>query len=94
MTRWRSWLWLVALTLLPILLGAAWVMAAVLVLSLLCYREYARVTGLFREKTISAVVVLGTGLVTFAAVDHYDRLFDLHLRDAEKRDLVEYLKSL
>ena len=29
-----------------------------------------------------------------AVVDHYDRLFDLDLRDAEKRDLVEYLKSL
>jgi phosphatidate cytidylyltransferase len=74
-TRWRSWLWLVALMLGPILLGAAWVMAAVCLLSLLCYREYARVTGLFREKTISVVVVLGILLVTFAVVDHYTRLF-------------------
>jgi phosphatidate cytidylyltransferase len=73
--RWRSWLVLVALMLVPILLGAAWVMLAVLILSLLCYREYARVTGLFREKTISAVVVLGIVAVTFAVVDHYPRLF-------------------
>jgi phosphatidate cytidylyltransferase len=73
--RWRSWLVLVPLMLGPILLGAAWVMLAVMVLSLLCYREYARVTGLFREKTISAVVVLGIGMVTFAVFDHYDRLF-------------------
>jgi phosphatidate cytidylyltransferase len=73
--RWRSWLWLSALMLGPILLGAAWVMAAVCLLSLLCYREYARVTGLFREKTISVVVVLGIGLVTFAVVDNYARLF-------------------
>lgn len=27
-------------------------------------------------------------------VDHYDSTFDLHLTDREKRDLVEYLKSL
>ncbi len=73
--RWRSWLVLVPVMLGPILLGAAWVMLAVMVLSLLCYREYARVTGLFREKTISAVVVLGIGMVTFAVFDHYDRLF-------------------
>jgi phosphatidate cytidylyltransferase len=70
-----SWSVLAACMLGPILLGAAWVMAAVAVLSLLCYREYARVTGLFREKSVSAVVVLGIAVVTFAVVDHYERLF-------------------
>jgi phosphatidate cytidylyltransferase len=75
MTRWRSWLWLVALMLAPVLLGAAWTILAVLVLSLLCYREFARGTGVFREKTIGAVVVLGTLLVNFAALDHWERLF-------------------
>jgi cytochrome c peroxidase len=29
-----------------------------------------------------------------AVVDHYDRHLDLGLDDAEKRDLVEFLKSL
>jgi phosphatidate cytidylyltransferase len=75
MTTWRSWLWLAPLMLAPLLLGAAWVMAAVCLLSLFCYREYARATGLFREKTISLVVVLGILLVTFAVVDNYPRLF-------------------
>jgi phosphatidate cytidylyltransferase len=75
MARWRSWLWLSLLMLLPILLGAAWVMAAVCLLSLLCYREYAHATGLFREKTISTVIVLGILLVTFAVIDNYSRLF-------------------
>jgi phosphatidate cytidylyltransferase len=73
--RWKSWCWLSALMLAAILLGAAWVMAAVCVLSLLCYREYARATGLFRDKAISLVVVLGILAVTFAVVDHYTRLF-------------------
>jgi phosphatidate cytidylyltransferase len=75
MQTWRSWLWLVVVMFVPILLGAAWLMAAVCLLSLLCYREYARATGLFREKTISLFVVLGILLVTFATVDNYARLY-------------------
>jgi phosphatidate cytidylyltransferase len=73
--RWRSWVWLALVMLAPLLLGGAWVIAAVAVLSLLCYREYARATGLFREKAVSAVVVLGIFLVTFANADNYPRLF-------------------
>jgi phosphatidate cytidylyltransferase len=75
MRRWRSWLVLTPLILAPILLGAAWTILAVGVLSLLCYREYARATGLFREKVISLVVVLGILMVTFAVLDHWYRLF-------------------
>jgi phosphatidate cytidylyltransferase len=75
MLRWRSWLFLTVILLTPILLGAGWVMGAVCLLSLLCYREFARSTGLFREKTISVAVVLGILLVTFAVVDNYSRLF-------------------
>lgn len=73
--RWRSWCWLAPCMLVPVLLGAAWVMLAVMMLSLLCFGEYARVTGLFREKTISGVVVLGIVLVALAVADHFDRLF-------------------
>ena len=69
--RWRSWCWLVGVIFVPVLAGALWTMLAVMLLSLLCFREYARATGLFREKTICAVVVLGIVLVTFAAVDHW-----------------------
>ena len=54
--RYRSWLVLVPLMLGPVLLGAATTIAAVALLSLLCYREYARGMGLFREKTISGIV--------------------------------------
>ncbi len=70
-----SWLWLTLLMLAPLLLGAAWVFGFVAVLSLLCYQEFARVTGLFREKTISVVVVLGVLGLTFACIDNWGRLF-------------------
>jgi phosphatidate cytidylyltransferase len=73
--RWRSWLVLVVLIALPVLLGAAWTILGVTVLSLLCYREYARATGLFREKFTSLLVVIGILAVNFAAIDHWYPLF-------------------
>ncbi len=73
--RYRSWLILIPLLGLPVLLGAAWTMVAVMLLSLFCYREYARATGLFREKFISLLVVLGILALSFATFDHWYELF-------------------
>lgn len=73
--RYRSWIWLGLSILLPILAGAFWTILAVALLSLLCYREYARITGLFRERTISLLVVVGILFVTFAVLDHWYRFF-------------------
>src|SRR5215831_20223324 len=56
--RYRSWIWLALCILVPILAGAFWTILAVARLSFLCYREYARITGLFRERTISFIVVI------------------------------------
>jgi len=41
----------------------------------LCYREFAKVTGVFRERALSSVVVIGTLLLAFASLDNYFRLF-------------------
>ena len=70
-----SWAVLAPLMLGPILLGAFWTILAIGLLSLLCYREYARVTGLFREKLVSFVIVLGIVLLTFATLDHWYGFF-------------------
>src|SRR5881409_4002963 len=59
--RYRSWIWLALFILIPILAGAFWTILAVATLSFLCYREYARITGLFRERTISLIVVIEIG---------------------------------
>src|SRR5579871_6799165 len=53
--RYYSWLVICPMLLVPILLGAAWTIIGVGILSLFCYREYARATGLFRERLISFV---------------------------------------
>ena len=73
--RYLSWLVITPVIVLPVLLGAAPTILAVALLSLLCYREFARTTGLFREKVMSALVVLGILAVTFAVADHWYRLF-------------------
>ncbi len=59
----------------PVLLGRSWTIVGVAVLSLACYSEFARATGLFREKLVSSVVVLGILGLGFAALDHWYRLF-------------------
>lgn len=59
----------------PILLGAAWTILGVTILSLACYRELSRATGQFREKLVSAVVVLGILAVNFAALDDWYGFF-------------------
>jgi phosphatidate cytidylyltransferase len=74
--RYWSWLVLVPVLVVPVLLGAAWTIAGVTLLSLFCYREYARATGLFREKFISLLVVLGIMALSFATFDHWYGLFE------------------
>lgn len=70
-----SWAVMTPLLLGPVLLGAAWTILAVSILSILCYREFARATGFFRHRSLSIVVVLGITATTFAIADHWYGLF-------------------
>jgi phosphatidate cytidylyltransferase len=73
--RYVSWLAMIPLVVVPVLLGAAWTIVAVAGLCLLCFREFAAATGLFRERLMSLLVVLGILGLTFAVIDHWYRLF-------------------
>jgi phosphatidate cytidylyltransferase len=73
--RLGSWCVLLPLMLGPVLAGREWTIAAVTLLGLLCYREYARATGLFRDRLLSLVVVAGILAVNFAALDHWYGFF-------------------
>ncbi len=73
--RLGSWCLLLPLMFLPVLAGREWTIGAVLLLSLLCYREYARATGLFRERVLSAFVVFGILFASFAALDNWYAFF-------------------
>ncbi len=73
----RYWSWLIFIPMMfgPVLLGAAWVIGGVCILGLACYREFARATGLFRDRLISATVVLGILAITLAVADHWYGFF-------------------
>jgi phosphatidate cytidylyltransferase len=73
--RTLAWAGMAPLILGPVLLGAAWHVSAVTLVAVVGYAEYARATGLFREKLTSLVVVFGILAVGFAALDHWYRLF-------------------
>ncbi len=73
--RYFSWLVLVPLMVGPILLGRLWTIAAFGLLSLFAYREFARATGFFRHRLLSAAVVLGILAMIAAIVDRWYGLF-------------------
>lgn len=74
-TRHITWMVLGPAILVPVLSCAAGAIGAVLALSLLCYREFARATGLFRHRGLSALVVLGIIALALASADNWYRLF-------------------
>src|SRR6266852_6380491 len=73
--RYIGWLVFVPLVAGPILAGAFWAILIVAVLSILCYREYARATGLFREKLISFLVIASILAIQFCVLDNRYMLF-------------------
>ncbi len=73
--RYLSWLILVPIIAMPVLLGAAWTILAVAALSLFCFSEFAEATGLFRDKLMCLLVVVGILALAFAVADHWYRLF-------------------
>lgn len=70
-----SWTILIALIAVPIFVGRTVTIGALLLLSIFCFREYSRATGLFRETVISAAAVAGIVLVFFAALDNWYGFF-------------------
>jgi phosphatidate cytidylyltransferase len=73
--RYFSWLVLVPLMVVPILLGRYWAIGAFGLLSLFAYREFARVTGFFRNRMLSATVAAGILCMIAATADHWYGFF-------------------
>ncbi len=74
-TRWRSWMVLVPLILLPSVLGALPHILVTGLVSALCFSEFTLATGLFRERLLTATAALGIVLVTLAVLDHWYHFF-------------------
>jgi phosphatidate cytidylyltransferase len=73
--RTAAWAVMAPLVILPLLFGKLTTVVLFTVLGLLCYREFARATGLFREKRMSALVAIGIVSFNLAALDHWWALF-------------------
>jgi phosphatidate cytidylyltransferase len=73
--RLHSWAVIIPVLLVPLLLGAFWMILGLLVLSVCCYREFARLTGQFRNFRVSIWTVASIGLVYFAVLDKWNDLF-------------------
>jgi phosphatidate cytidylyltransferase len=73
--RIRSWV-VIALIVLPaILLGAFWAILLFFFISLYAYVEYARMTGLFRDRVLSFTVIVGIVLISLTVLDHWYGMF-------------------
>ncbi len=73
--RHLTWVILVPILVVPILVGRIWTVAVYVVISLACYREFARVTGFFRERALSGTVVLSILLIFASVADHWYGFF-------------------
>ncbi len=73
--RYVSWIVLVAVILVPVLLGAAWTILGITLLSLFCYHEFAHAAGMHRDRWLDALVYCAILLVDFAALDHWYPFF-------------------
>lgn len=73
--RYFTWLWLTPLIIVPIVWCPLSAVLMITAAAILCYREFARATGLFRERAISVIVVVGILLLAFAALDRWYGLF-------------------
>ncbi|MFO0962173.1 MAG: phosphatidate cytidylyltransferase [Phycisphaerales bacterium] len=73
--RYRTWLVIAPAFLAPLLLMPFTAILAVAVVSILCYREFARATGFFRHRSLSAIVVVGILLIACTSLDHWYDMF-------------------
>lgn len=74
-SRYRSWLVLAPAIIVPLIAGRLPAILGVAILAGLCYREFARGTGLFRFPLVSSLVVIGMLLVTISILDHFYAFF-------------------
>ena len=73
--RYITWLVLIPLMVGPLWLGAFWTIAAVTLLSIGCYLEFARNTPIRSEWPLHLIAIAGICVINFAALDHWWELF-------------------
>lgn len=73
--NYRTWWLLAPAMIVPLMLCPGSAMGLMLVVSLLSFREYSRVTGLFRDRWLSGLAAAAIIALYFAVFDHWYALF-------------------
>lgn len=73
--RCGSWAVIAPALLVPVLLGAAWWVGVMFVLSVMCLREFGRITGVFRDPMVMGAATLGLAALYFAVLDNWYTMF-------------------
>jgi phosphatidate cytidylyltransferase len=73
--RCLSWAVIAPIMIGPVLLGAAWTIGGVCLLSLFCYREFARATSVYRDRAVNLTVILGILAISFSVLENWYRFF-------------------
>jgi len=73
--RCLSWAVIAPVMIGPVLLGRVWTICGVCLLSLFCYREFAYATGIFRDKAMNLILILGILAIFFSVLDRWYNLF-------------------
>ena len=74
-TRYWTWLVIIPVVVAPVLWCKLAAILLITLVALLAYREFARATGFFRDRLLSAIVALGIITMAIAALDHWYGLF-------------------
>jgi phosphatidate cytidylyltransferase len=70
-----AWCVIAPVVALPILFGKLPTIVLFTIISILCFREFSRATGLFRDKAMSAIVIVAILALNFAALDNWYDMF-------------------
>ncbi|MEM1184037.1 MAG: phosphatidate cytidylyltransferase [Planctomycetota bacterium] len=73
--RWLTWSVIALGLVASVVAGAATLIVVVFAVSVLCYREFARATGVFREPIVTAIVGVCLLALAFAAADNWFAMF-------------------
>ncbi|WP_437187110.1 hypothetical protein SH668x_000491 [Planctomicrobium sp. SH668] len=67
---WRKWVLLAFVAIVPIYLGRAALVLATFLIGLFGFYEFAKATGLIRERVISLAVALGAAITAYCVIDN------------------------
>jgi len=74
-TRYAAWFVIIPVILIPLLLSRAAFQAVIVLLSLLCFREYSHATGLWKDRKITLACYAAIAIIAYPVFDNWYGLY-------------------